>query len=187
MNWKRTLKLFYCLSGALLLFSCSVNQQISLNPDGSGQVETSVFMEDFFLTTLKDLTDLGQAGESGQSPLEADSIAGELSLNPYFSKVSVSSPDEGQYRGSLSFRHIEELFAASDQSSNPVISHSELENGKRRLVLKINDDNFQQIFQLFPVLTDPGFQYFLPEPGISRDEYREMLLFILKTEPLKRF
>jgi hypothetical protein len=180
MNWKKILRLFQISLGGIFLFSCSVSQQITLNPDGSGQVESSVFMEDFFLTTLKDLTDLGQAGEGGKSPLEADTIAGELTLNPYFDDVRVSSPAEGEYRGELSFRHIEELFAVSGRNSNPVIRHEELENGQRRLVLRVDDDNFQQIFQLFPVLKDPGFQYFLPEPDISREEYEEMLLFIFE-------
>ncbi len=180
MNWKITLRHFFCILGGVLLFSCSVKQQIYLNPDGSGQVESSVFMEDFFLRTLKDLTELGQEEEEGKSPLDAASIAGELSLNPYFSEVRVASPSEGEYAGSLSFRHIEELFAASGQSSNPVISHRELKDGERKLVLRINSDNFQQLFELFPVLRDPGFQYFLPEEGISREEYREMLLFIFE-------
>lgn len=180
MNWKKILRLFKISLGAMLLFSCSVSQQITLNPDGSGQVESSVFMEDFFLSTLKDLTDLGQAGEGEKSPLEADSIEGELTLNPYFDGVRVVSPTDGEYRGELSFRRIEELFAVSGQSANPVISHIEQANGSRKLVLRVDDDNFQQIFQLFPVLKDPGFQYFLPEPDIPREEYEEMLLFIFE-------
>ena len=162
------------------MFSCSVNQQISLNPDGSGRVESSVFMEDFFLTALKDLTALGQA-EEGKSPLDPDSIAEGLAVNPYFSEISVHSSREGEYSGALSFHHIEELFdAASGQTENPVISHRKRTDGKGELILRINDDNFQQIFQLFPVLKDPGFQYFLPEEEISREEYREMLLFIFE-------
>ena len=180
MKLKNILKRICYILGGLLMFSCSVKQQIVLNPDGSGQVESSVFMEDFFLTTLTDLTDLGQAGEGGKSPLDAGSIEGELALNPCFSNISVTSPSEGEYQGALSFRHIEELFSVSEKNSNPVISHRELGAEERQLILKINDDNFQQIFELFPVLKDPGFQYFLPEEGLSREEYREMLLFIFE-------
>jgi hypothetical protein len=158
-----------------------VDQQINLKQDGSGSVESGVYLESFFLTTLQDLTDLSHSGTDGRDRLEANSIAAEIAQNPFFSDIRVESPGEGQYTGSLSFNHIEELFmSAGESSNNNILTYSELGGGIQQLDIRINDDNFNQIFQLFPMLQDPGFQYFLPENNISEAEYTEMLLFIFE-------
>lgn len=152
-----------------------------MNRDGSGTVESGVYLESFFLTTLKDLTDLNNSGANGTNRLEADSIASEIAQNPFFSDIRVESPAEGQYTGSLRFNHIEELFmSAGSSSQNNIFTYSDRGAGIRQLDISINDENFNQIFQLFPVLQDPGFQYFMPEQNISESEYTEMLLFIFE-------
>lgn len=70
--------------------------------------------------------------------------------------------------------------SAGESSNNNILTYSELGGGIQQLDIRINDDNFNQIFQLFPMLQDPGFQYFLPEKNISEAEYTEMLLFIFE-------
>lgn len=70
--------------------------------------------------------------------------------------------------------------SARGSSDNNILRYTELGGGMRQLDIRINDDNFNQIFQLFPMLQDPGFQYFLPENNISEAEYTEMLLFIFE-------
>ena len=168
-----------------ILISCSVSQQITLNTNGSGRVESSVFLEDFFLTTLKDLTDLGNDSRENGNRLAPASIEAELRMNPYFSDISVQSTREGEYKGSLGFNHIEELFlsaGASVENKNVknILEYKELSPGVYKLSILVNDGNFQQIFKLFPMLQDPGFQYFLPEKSISESEYQEMLFFIFE-------
>ncbi|MDC7235688.1 MAG: hypothetical protein PQJ58_20865 [Spirochaetales bacterium] len=164
-----------------LLLSCAVDQQINLNNDGSGTVESGVYLESFFLTTLQDLTDLNNSGTNGGNRLEADSIAAEMAQNPFFSDIRVESPSEGQYTGSLKFNHIEELFlSAGGSPENRILEYSDLGGGEKQLDIRINYDNFNQIFQLFPMLQDPGFQYFLPERSISEAEYTDMLLFLFE-------
>lgn len=161
--------------------SCAVDQQINLNRDGSGTVESGVYLESFFLTTLQDLTDLSHSGNNGTNRLEADSIASEIGQNPFFSDIRVESPAEGQYTGSLRFNHIEELFmSAGSSSQNNIFTYTQKGGGIQQLDIRINDENFDQIFQLFPMLQDPGFQYFMPEDNISETEYTEMLLFIFE-------
>ncbi|MDA3958347.1 hypothetical protein [Oceanispirochaeta sp.] len=170
---------------SLFLFSCSVNQQIYLSPDGSGHVESSVLLEDFFITTLQDLTDLSNSGQGGGNRLDSGSIKAELEQNPFFTDIKVESPRDGKYSGSLSFHHIEELFLSTGKltgvpAENRVLEYKALSQDTHQLKIRINKDNFQQLFQLFPMLQDPGFQYFLPEPSISEAEYKEMLFFIFE-------
>lgn len=152
-----------------------------LNQDGSGTVESGVYLESFFLTTLQDLTDLSNSGTNGTNRLEANTIAAEIAQNPFFSDIRVESPGKGQYTGSLKFNHIEELFmSAGKPSANNIFTYTQLGGGIQQLDIRINDENFDQIFQLFPMLQDPGFQYFMPENNISEAEYTEMLLFIFE-------
>jgi hypothetical protein len=176
---------------SFFLYSCSVNQQIYLNPDGSGRVESSVFLENFFLTTLNDLTDLENSGPDKQNRLAPETIEAELKLNPYLTDINVESPQKGEYSGSLGFNHIEELFLSASsmttgvqtgtsQGRENILDYQELSPGIHKLSISINDKNFQQLFQLFPMLQDPGFQYFLPDQSISESEYQEMLFFIFE-------
>jgi len=170
-----------CFILSLSFFSCSVNQQITLNADGSGRVSSSVFLEDFFISTLRDLTDLSNSGDGGRDRLAPETIRDELRMNPYFSNVSVDRPRKGEYRGNLSFTHIEDLFSIPGTvPSENILRYEKTGPDLYKLSISINQRNFQQIFQLFPMLQDPGFQYFLPEQSISEAEYREMLYFIFE-------
>ncbi len=136
-------------------------------------------LEDFYLSTLQDLTDLSSPSEGGLSPMDPDSIAVELRKNPYFANVVVSSPGEGLYQGGLNFRGIEELFYHRDGTAGSIALFEE-NSRDSTLSIRINQDNFSELFRLFPVLQDPGFQYFLPEKTISRMEYIDMLQFLFE-------
>ena len=174
------------LCSLLCFLSCSVNQEIRLNTDGSGTVYGEVFLEDFFLATLQDLTDLNNPVEGDLTPMDPAVIESELKRNPYFDSVAISSEGPGRYRGTLSFHDVEDLFFSPEKGeTGSVLSFSELDNRTSRLILRINSDNFQELFRLFPMLQDPGFQYFLPEPAITRQEYIEMLLFLFDENSLK--
>jgi len=170
-----------CFLLSFSFFSCSVNQQITLKADGSGHVSSSVYLEDFFIATLQDLTDLRNSGAGGTDRLAPETVQQELKMNPYFSNVSVQMPRKGEYKGSLSFSHIEDLFSMPGTiPSENILQYKELKQGVYQLTIKINKKNFSQIFQLFPMLQDPGFQYFLPEESISEAEYKEALYFIFQ-------
>ncbi len=176
---------FFLLSGILFFASCSISQNIVLNPDGSGSVSSSVHLEDFYLTALEDLTDLGGGGED--SRLAPRNITAELSLNPFFSDIEVLSSEKGVYRGHLQFRDIEALFSVTGQNrENPVVAY--IRRGDRHsLTFRINHRNFPDLFSLFPALQDPGFQYFLPEQDISAREYKEALVFIFEDRENEAF
>ncbi len=163
----------------LLLLSCAVDQQIMLNKDGSGTVETNVYLEGFFLSTLQDLTGLTSSGPGGTDRLAPETIEQEMAMNPFFYDIAVDSPSEGVYGGSLKFNHIEELLgSAGTTGGSNIITYTSTGADTHRLDIRINSENFEQVYQLFPVLQDPGFQYFMPEPGISEAEYSNMLFFI---------
>lgn len=169
---------FFRFFGILFLGSCSITQNIALNPDGSGSVRSSVHLEDFYRMTLEDLTDLGGPGE--ENKLAPENMARELSLNPFFSDVKVLSSGPGDYEGHLNFKDIQELFAITGQhDQTPVVTY-ESSDETRTLSLRINHENFQNLFSLFPALKDPGFQYFLPEKDLSPREYKEALVFIFE-------
>ncbi len=156
-----------------------MDQQIALNKDGSGSIESNVYLEGFFLNTLKDLTGLSSSGPEGTDRLEPDAIAAEMAMNPFFFDIEVESPAEGTYKGSLKFNHIEELLgSAAASGENNIFNYSSDGGDIHSLEIRINRDNFNQIYQLFPLLQDPGFQYFMPDPGISEAEYSNMLFFI---------
>ncbi len=162
-----------------VLTSCSVYQEIQLDSSGSGQMTGRVLLDDFYLATLRDLTDLSSPAENGRSPMEPDSIAGELRKNPLFLNVLVTAAGPGLYQGGLEFHDIEELFHTPEGVSGSVAAFQK-GSGSSTLTIRINRENFQELFRLFPVLQDPGFQYFLPEESITRQEYKEMLLFLFE-------
>ncbi len=164
-----------------LLASCSVYQDIYLDSDGSGKATGRVLLDDFYLNTLEDLTDLSSPAPGSSSPMDPDTIAAELSANPYFRGVQISSPAPGIYQGGLQFHNVEALFSTEEGRAGTILGF-ERNSGSSTLNLRINSDNFQEMFRLFPMLQDPGFQYFLPEPDISRSEYTEMLLFLFEDQ-----
>ena len=167
----------------LLFFmvSCSVHQDIYLDADGSGKVTGRVLLDDFYLNTLEDLTDLSSPSSGSSTPMSPDNIAAELSGNPYFRGVQISSPAPGIYQGGLQFHDVEALFSTEEDGTGTILKF-EKNSGSSTLNLRINSDNFQEMFRLFPMLQDPGFQYFLPEQNISRSEYTEMLLFLFEDQ-----
>ena len=159
--------------------SCSVRQEILLNINGSGEFTGRVILDDFYLGTLLDLTDLNTPTEGGASPMDPQSVSRELMKNPFFRNVRVQSSGPGLYEGYLEFHEVEKLFYTDQGKPGSVVSFRQ--NGESStLTIRINKDNFQELFTLFPVLQDPGFQYFLPEKGITRREYTDMLLFLFE-------
>jgi len=173
--------LFSAVICMMILASCSVDQDIFLNSDGSGTVTGRILLDDFYLNTLTDLTDLNAPSEGERTAMDPEMISAELNRNPYLQNIQISSAAPGIYQGQLSFHDVEELFYTDEGVESSVLSfHKNNENST--LIIRINSDNFQELFRLFPVLQDPGFQYFLPEPSITRSEYIEMLLFLFEDQ-----
>lgn len=165
----------------LLAVSCSVDQEIFLNGDGSGKVAGRVTLDDFYLSTLQDLTALSSPAAGEEGPMDPDYIAAELRRNPHLTKIQVIRPAPGRYSGTMAFQNIRELFYTEEGVPGTVVSFTRNGNA-RTLAFRINRENFQELFRFFPALQDPGFQYFLPEAAIGREEYMEMLLFLFEDQ-----
>lgn len=173
--------LFFTLIAAAVLTSCSVDQDIYLNADGSGKVTGRILLDEFYLNTLTDLTDLNTPSGEEISPMDPEMITSELSRNPRLHNIQIHTAGPGIYQGGLGFHDVEDLFNTEDGVPSSILVFQK-NGGSSTLSIRINSDNFQELFRLFPLLQDPGFQYFLPESSITRSEYIEMLLFLFEDQ-----
>lgn len=175
------ISLFPVLICTMILASCSVDQDIFLKADGSGSFTGQILMDEFYLNTLTDLTDLNAPSEGERTAMDPAMISDELNRNPSLQNIQISSETPGVYKGGMEFHDVEELFYTEKGVASSVLVFKKNRESST-LNIRINSENFQEIFRLLPVLQDPGFQYFLPEPTITRSEYIEMLLFLFEDQ-----
>ncbi len=165
----------------ILLSGCSVQQQISLSPDGSGTAKMESVIDDSLIFYLESLAELTGENTSDGELFNLEEMKQGIEVNPGVRVTGMSNDDNRKLSVSLEFDDIGALIAGSTGTLNKqAISFTE--NGNERIIsIYIDINNFKDIAPLFPVVDDPLFEAFGPISNQDTDEegYLELIEYAL--------
>lgn len=169
-----------CVTIFFLLLGCSVRQEATIRSDGSGTASFDFELQDFFLTTVKEMSALVE-----ENPNEAGMVFNIEQIQKDFAEQEavtlerISSPTPSKLTGAISFDHIEEVFEEEENLIAADVIEVETEGEEKRINFHLERENFAQITSLFPIMKNPFFQMFGPmeNANTTRAEYLEMIAF----------
>ncbi len=170
--------------GVIFLFnSCSVNENIYLKRDGSGNFHSTVVMKKIFVDYLKNLSEVTGNKEkiTDNKVFDIPEIKKSLQQRKGLTLRSISTPKPDTLKIAVDFTNIEETLGSNkDISSTGIISFKEA--GKRKeLRFHLDKKNFKQLTKAFPALSNPLIESMGPQEDDSTTEadYLDMMKFAL--------
>lgn len=168
--------IFCTLCGLMLLFSCSVRQEITLKPDMSGVWSISGEAPPFAGAALDDLAIIGGYNDAsalyGKILLETENA---LSERKDIHSHSIKMTGKHQWEGSIDFADLKTLLGSGEEGG--IVS---LETAGERSVLSLhlNRSTAASLEKLVPLLSDPALSLFNPAytSTISEEEYIQNVL-----------
>lgn len=170
--------------GFTLIFAgCTLSQQVALENDGSGTARVRVELAELFLQYLRDLAELTGAGEQSDV-LAPDKIAAGFPPQGKIELTRIASPEPTRLDMELAFPPLEELFADSGELEAAGILSHRRQGRTKSFELQLNRDNFGQLSELFPALSNPLFEGLGPQENdqTSEQEYLELIELALGDE-----
>jgi hypothetical protein len=163
----------------ILLSSCTVTEQISLKNSNYGTIESSIAVEDFFLTVLDDFSEFMPSGNESILDGGIREFASGIGKSRNTTAVTLDKPTDNSYLVSLECNNITALLNELSGGTQTI-----LKTGANSLDFKINLDNYPELKAIVPFLADPNFEVFLPEynVGYTEEDYLEMIVFLLGDE-----
>lgn len=174
---------------AALLSSCVVANKLTLSSEitkakevnGKNHVDLSV--DDFFVGVVEDLSDWENKGNNDPIlDVAVQDFVKNLEASKVTSGIRFIETGHNTYMGDFAFSDFSQLLidlskGVEDQS---IVKLSE-KNGKTRVEISINMDNFEQLTKIIPFLGDPNFEVYGPlyNHDLTEEEYLEMVSFIL--------
>ena len=174
-------KILFFVSLLLILFtSCQVTENITLTDEvntSSGEIE----IYDFFIAVIDDFSEFLDSSSSSESIMDSAvrDFANGLSSNENNSNVLYTIEEGNRYTLSFDFDDITEALSALGGSGFSVLKGDE-----NSLSFYLDINNYAQLKEMIPFLSDPNFEVYGPEynQGMSEEEYLEMISFLLGEE-----
>ncbi len=169
-----------------LLFSCSVKQDIELNPNLSGEWTLSGNAPPFAGEAMEDLAILG--GYDTAEALYARILSQtwlSLENRPDIRSHSFELSGEHSWNGRIVFDNLKTLLGDGEKDGIVALSTAE---GVSTLHFHLDRSTAARIEQLVPMLSDPALSLFNPAltDGISEEDYiQDILAFTFGEENLK--
>ena len=167
---------------AILLFSCTVTQEVDLNTDGSGQFTTKVAIHPAFYENLETMAVMsGQMDADSQGLFDVEKIKADIEQKPGLKVKSIESPDPRTLIMTVTFDNIDDLLKDEEIAGTNMFSFTK--NGTvSSATIEISRDNFTAINSFVPEESQPMLDSFGPasNEGISEEEYLEMMDFVLE-------
>ncbi|MCF0238463.1 MAG: hypothetical protein HUK24_07665 [Sphaerochaetaceae bacterium] len=173
--------------------SCVVAEKLTFNDEISkttisGKNHIDLTVSDFFVSLVEDLS-------SWQDKNSEDPIL-EVAINDFKSNLEKSSNANSvrflltgynTYMGDFSFTDFTALLddlangGKQEKTINQDIVKLYEQNGKTRLEIAINMDNYDTLTQIIPFLADPSFEVYGPKYNhdLTEEDYLDMVSFIL--------
>ena len=171
-------RLFLILSIAIFLFSsCSVTQSFSLSKSGGSSL-SDIKVDQFFLDVLEDFSDFTPQGDYSIMDEAMVNFADKLNSSSASSNVKLRTDGNStRYIISLDFSSLEKLVA--DLNGGKGNSLSAISDNK--MTLNLTYDNYEELEDVIPFLSDPNFEVYGPRysNGMSEEEYMDMISFLL--------
>ena len=178
------MKKFIVLYAAIPLFlfaalsACTMKQEATLNPDGSGAVSFNFTIEPFFVDTLKEMAELtGDETMPEGEVFNIPQIKKDFAEKDEVSLRDITAPKKEELKGFFTFRNNEEVFIDQEKLTKAGIITLTKQRGNTILQLTLNKQNYKQVSDLFPIINTPLFEMFGPQEGeyITEDEYYGMV------------
>ncbi len=172
-------KIIMAILVLLLLFSCSMKQEIYLEKDGSGTADVEISLRHFVLTTITDLAEVSPDVDPDEL-LDPDKIAESMMKNPEITNVSAARPLKNKLNMSFDFGSIDRLFNQTENDvQNSGLFLIENLGDETKLTFRINKDTYKGFSKVIPNIDDPTMAALAPDPDIdiSEAEYLDMIEF----------
>jgi hypothetical protein len=168
----------------ILFISCTIEQEIELNIDGSGNasidIEVMDGFYDYLLTFREDANDLGY--ESDDSIFNLAAIEDKLSELNGVTISKISSPTDKKLKIEFSFTDIDNIIEGIKGDADLI---SFIRNGNTgTFTFFLNAQTYYQIIPLVPVTDSPLYEALGPQPEypISEQEYLDLVEFTIGDE-----
>ncbi len=164
----------------ILLSSCTVTEQITLNNNTKSKIKSDILVEDFFISVIEDFSEFLPSSDESLFDGGIRDFAGQIKAAPSTSDVTYTKTDDGHYLIDVAFsdldQFIDELSGGIDQSI--------IKLDDKSLTFYVDIDNYHELEQIVPFLADPNFEAFLPQYniGYTEEDYLEMIVFLLGDE-----
>ncbi len=174
-------KILIFVSLLLILFtSCQVTENITLTDEvntSSGEIE----IYDFFIAVIDDFSEFLDSSSSSESIMDSAvrDFANGLSSNENNSNVLYTIEEGNRYTLSFDFDDITEALSALGGSGFYVLKGDE-----NSLSFYLDINNYAQLKEMIPFLSDPNFEVYGPEynQGMSEADYLDMIFYLLGEE-----
>lgn len=168
------------------LFSCSMENEAVLEPDGSGEISFHVVMQPFLVDYIKEMSDLAGEGTKGpgNSVFDLEKIEKDLEEKPGVVVRSLDTPNPRELNGRFTFSDVEAIFKSEKLLSQTGAVTYDRSAGRSKFTLYITRENFPQIAGLFPEDSKTFIDMFGPQENddITRAEYLDMMEFAMGEE-----
>ena len=167
------------LASSVLLFSCTMKQEIFLKEDGSGTASIEIRLKSFVIPTIEDLAEVSPDVDPDEL-LSPEKISESLLENPEISNVRASRPLKNLLMIDFDFGKITNLFEQTeDEIQTSGLIKIEDIGSEKKLTLTINKDTYRGFSGLIPNIDDPTMSALAPDPDmdITESEYLDMIEF----------
>ncbi len=150
----------------LLLAGCSMRQQITVNPNGSGTADIHVTLGTLVVQYMDDiLGSLGAGGSSKQPPLfDLGQIRSAFAGLPGVKLTGLAAPTRSSLRLSLSFSDINAVFPTSTSGSPAPLQFTD-HSGLKTLRFLLSQATWPAVAALPPLQNDPLLASLGPQGG----------------------
>jgi len=185
---KHAVRLALSVMAGALLVSCAMRQDISLNPDGSGEATVRITLQKFFSDYLLDLAEFaGGAKSRGSSVFVEKDIRAAFERRSGVTVKEVTVPGPQELRIRLGFSSLDALVRGEQKLAESGIVTFRNDGGQRTLRLHLDRKNYAAIASIMPSedgSTETIMSVFGPQEGVSvtEAEYLETMEFTLGEE-----
>ncbi len=171
--------MFVCLI-LFTLSSCVITENMSINSSHT-DFTAFQFMEDL----MEDISCWTDNGD-GKSVMDktVESIGNNIIYTGSSSDVRIEKKTEHNYTVDFSFEDLNQLIARMTLNPNQNLVVMKQHNGKMRMEINLNLENYDTLTQVIPVLSDPNLEVYGPKynnppyENRTEEEYLFMIDFI---------
>ena len=171
---------------ALLLATagCTVNQQLTLRVDRSGDAQIHVRLEPVFVDYLDTLSEAaGDADLVPESVFDTEEVERSIGERRGVTITHITTPTPEELALSLTFDDLKAMLAHSAPVPGPAASPLITFSGSSPSTLRVHLDryNYRELTNLFPILDHPLLVSLGPQQDleVTDAEYLEMMGFVL--------
>ncbi len=167
------------LIALVLLGGCSVREEISLQPDGSGEATLTVDLHPVLIAYVSDLASAMTGVEAEYPVFDVTQIAAEIDTRPGMELVRAEQRGRGGLTLVTRFTDINAIFAREGAGD---VLRFERRGDERMLTLTLGRDAVARFLEYAPQESATMVELLFPpaDGSVTRDEYRDELAWALE-------